>query len=131
MKAADISNEARPFQVSKVWAEALMKEYPLLPPSSSSLTHISLALLTSLSSPLLLLFYHVRYFAQSDLEKERQLPVTPFMDRDKVKVPQTQVNFIDSFLLPTFRLLNRVVPEFQPFVDGILENRRQWSETVS
>lgn len=96
MKAADISNEARPFPLSKTWADALMKEY----------------------------------FAQSDLEKERQLPVTPFMDRDKVKVPQTQINFIDSFLLPTFRLLNRVVPEFSVFVEGILENRRQWAEYV-
>lgn len=95
MKAADISNEARPFSISKLWAEALMQEY----------------------------------FAQSDLEKERKLPVTPFMDRDKVVVPQTQVNFIDSFLLPTFRLLNRIVPEIQPFVDGILENRKHWAES--
>lgn len=97
MKAADISNEARPFAVSKMWADALMKEY----------------------------------FAQSDLEKAKQLPVTPFMDPDKVKVPQTQVNFIDSFLLPTFRLLHKILPEFQPFVDGILENRRQWSESAA
>jgi hypothetical protein len=124
MKAADISNEARPFPVSKVWADALMKEYlsfylsftlsftPLLYPTSASFTL-------------------KRYFAQSNLEKQRQLPVTPFMDPDKVKISQTQVNFIDSFLLPTFRLLNKVVPEFQPFVDGILENRRRWSETAS
>jgi len=42
------------------------------------------------------------YFAQSDLEKAQKLPVTPFMDRDKVKVPHSQINFIDSFLLPTF-----------------------------
>eukprot|EP00026_Physarum_polycephalum_P010417 Phypoly_transcript_10581.p1 GENE.Phypoly_transcript_10581~~Phypoly_transcript_10581.p1 ORF type:complete len:305 (+),score=45.55 Phypoly_transcript_10581:195-1109(+) len=97
MKAADISNEARPFTVSKVWADALMKEY----------------------------------FAQSSLEKARQLPVTPFMDPDKVKIPQTQVNFIDSFILPTFRLLHKVVPDFQPFVDNILENRRLWSETAA
>lgn len=95
MKAADISNEARPFSVSKVWADALMTEY----------------------------------FAQSDLEKARQLPVTPFMDRDKVQVPQTQVNFIDSFLLPTFRLLTKIAPELQPFVDNIQENRKRWSET--
>lgn len=27
MKAADISNEARPFNVSKMWADALMQEY--------------------------------------------------------------------------------------------------------
>lgn len=37
MKAADISNEARPFNVSKMWADALMKEYLSyfsIPPSS-------------------------------------------------------------------------------------------------
>jgi len=96
MKAADISNEARPFPVSKVWAAALMEEY----------------------------------FNQSDLEKARQLPVTPFMDRDKVVVPQTQVNFIDSFLLPTFRALHKIIPEFQSIIDVITDNRKKWADSA-
>jgi len=96
MKAADISNEARPFPVSKLWADALMEEY----------------------------------FAQSDLEKARKLPVTPFMDRDKVQVPNSQINFIDSFLLPTFKTLHKIVPEFQPIIDVIVENRKRWAESA-
>lgn len=96
MKAADISNEARPFPVSKVWADALMEEY----------------------------------FAQSDLEKAQQLPVTPFMDRDKVQVNNSQIGFIDSFLLPTFKTLHKIVPEFQPMIDIIIENRKRWTESA-
>lgn len=96
MKAADISNEARPFPISKLWADALMEEY----------------------------------FAQSDLEKAQKLPVTPFMDRDKVQVPNSQIGFIDSFLLPTFKTLHKIVPEFQPMIDVIIENRKKWAESA-
>jgi len=93
VKAADISNEARPFNVSRQWADALMREY----------------------------------FAQSALEKAKSLPVTPFMDKDKVIVHQTQVNFIDTILLPTFTLLFKTIPEFQVHIDTINENKQSWA----
>jgi len=96
IKTADISNEARPFPVAKMWAGALMEEY----------------------------------FNQSDLEKARKLPVTPFMDRDIVKLPQSQISFIDTFLLPTFKSLHKVAPELQQFIDVITENRKKWAESA-
>lgn len=75
--------------------------------------------------------------------------MTPFMDRDKVQVPQTQVNFIDSFLLPTFKTLQKsiryslfpirkltflnfqLLPEFQQIIDVITENRKKWCEVAA
>jgi len=93
VKAADISNEVRPFDLSRQWARALMDEY----------------------------------FAQSDLEKMRGLPVTPFMDKDKVVVNQAQVNFIETFLQPTFELLHRLIPEMQQFIDNISANKAKWA----
>jgi len=97
VKAADISNEARPFDLAKSWAEALMNEY----------------------------------FAQSALEKTKALPVTPFMDKEKVVLPQTQLNFIDTFLLPTFQLLHKLLPEMQIFIDMIYKNKQKWGECCS
>lgn len=69
----------------------------------------------------------MRYFAQSALEKAKSLPVTPFMDKEKVIVHQTQVNFIDTILLPTFTLLLKTLPEFQTHIDSILVNKQSWA----
>jgi len=94
VKAADISNEARPFSLSRLWADALMREY----------------------------------FAQSELEKQSSLPVTPFMDKEKVIISQTQINFINTFLLPTFKLLHKVLPEMQTYIDTINTNKEEWAK---
>lgn len=48
--------------------------------------------------------------AQSDTEKLKGLPVTPFMDRDKVSKPSSQTNFIRFVLLPLFTELTKLFP---------------------
>uniref|UniRef100_A0AAV2L961 Phosphodiesterase n=1 Tax=Knipowitschia caucasica TaxID=637954 RepID=A0AAV2L961_KNICA len=50
------------------------------------------------------------FFNQSDTEKSRGLPVTPFMDRDKVSKPSSQTNFITFVLLPLFTELTKLFP---------------------
>lgn len=57
--------------------------------------------LTSLIPPTLL---------QSDVEKLEGLPVTPFMDRDKVTKPSSQTGFIRFVLLPLFIELANLFP---------------------
>lgn len=47
---------------------------------------------------------------QSDTEKLQGLPVTPFMDRDKVSKPSSQTNFIRFVLLPLFSELTKLFP---------------------
>lgn len=47
---------------------------------------------------------------QSDTEKLKGLPVTPFMDRDKVSKPSSQTNFIRFVLLPLFTELTKLFP---------------------
>lgn len=53
------------------------------------------------------------FFKQSDAEKLEGLPVTPFMDRDKVTKPSSQVSFIGLVLLPLFEALGELLPELQ------------------
>ncbi|XP_006610890.1 high affinity cGMP-specific 3',5'-cyclic phosphodiesterase 9A [Apis dorsata] len=48
------------------------------------------------------------FFKQSDAEKLEGLPVTPFMDRDKVTKPSSQVSFIGLVLLPLFEALGEL-----------------------
>lgn len=53
------------------------------------------------------------FFKQSDAEKLEGLPVTPFMDRDKVTKPSSQVSFIGLVLLPLFEALGELLPQLQ------------------
>ncbi|KAL6259557.1 hypothetical protein P5V15_009475 [Pogonomyrmex californicus] len=56
------------------------------------------------------------FFKQSDAEKLEGLPVTPFMDRDKVTKPSSQVSFIGLVLLPLFEALGELLPELQTLI---------------
>ncbi|XP_017759626.1 PREDICTED: uncharacterized protein LOC108550396 [Eufriesea mexicana] len=56
------------------------------------------------------------FFKQSDAEKLEGLPVTPFMDRDKVTKPSSQVSFIGLVLLPLFEALGVLLPELQSLI---------------
>ncbi|KAL7288515.1 hypothetical protein TKK_0017259, partial [Trichogramma kaykai] len=51
------------------------------------------------------------FFQQSDAEKLSGLPVTPFMDREKVTKPSSQCGFIGLVLLPLFSTLCELFPE--------------------
>jgi len=56
------------------------------------------------------------YFMQSDREKAEGLPVTAFMDRDKVTKPKAQIGFIKFVLLPMFDAVAKLFPQ----IDGAL-----------
>lgn len=58
------------------------------------------------------------FFAQSAAEKSEGLPVTPFMDPDKVSKPGSQVRFIGLVLLPLFEALGELLPEL---IDMIIQ----------
>ncbi|KAK7083946.1 High affinity cAMP-specific and IBMX-insensitive 3',5'-cyclic phosphodiesterase 9A, partial [Halocaridina rubra] len=56
------------------------------------------------------------FFNQSDLEKLEGLPVSPFMDREKVTKPSSQCSFIGFVLLPLFEALGKVLPELEDLI---------------
>ncbi|KAL0103203.1 hypothetical protein PUN28_017497 [Cardiocondyla obscurior] len=56
------------------------------------------------------------FFKQSDAEKLEGLPVTPFMDREKVTKASSQVSFIGLVLLPLFEALGELLPELQDLI---------------
>jgi len=53
------------------------------------------------------------YFQQSDKEKKDNLPVAPFMDRDRITKPIAQIGFIKYVLLPLFEALCKLYPEVE------------------
>lgn len=56
------------------------------------------------------------FFKQSDAEKLEGLPVTPFMDRDKITKPSSQCSFIGFVLLPLFEALGELFGELQDLI---------------
>ncbi|XP_059932643.1 high affinity cGMP-specific 3',5'-cyclic phosphodiesterase 9A isoform X2 [Gadus macrocephalus] len=50
------------------------------------------------------------FYNQGDMEKLEGLPVTPFMDRDKVTKPSSQTGFIRFVLMPLFIELANLFP---------------------
>ncbi|KAK5874798.1 hypothetical protein CesoFtcFv8_027353 [Champsocephalus esox] len=56
------------------------------------------------------------FFNQSDTEKLKGLPVSPFMDREKVSKPSSQTSFIGFVLLPLFSELTKLFPCLQQHI---------------
>ncbi|KAF6198707.1 hypothetical protein GE061_008459 [Apolygus lucorum] len=72
------------------------------------------------------------FFTQSDAEKIEGLPVTPFMDREKITKPSSQCSFIGFVLLPLFEALGELLTELVPMmidpVRSALEYYRRLNE---
>ena len=49
------------------------------------------------------------FFHQGDLEREQNLPISPFCDRFKADIPKDQKGFIQGVVKPLFVALNSVV----------------------
>lgn len=62
------------------------------------------------------------YFMQSDREKSEGLPVSPFMDRDKVTKPTAQIGFIKFVLIPLFEATTMVLPQLQTMITALRES---------
>lgn len=74
----------------------------------------------------------VEFRNQGDLEKERGLPVLPFMDRTiKLPLARFQSGFIEAIVLPLYEVLNQVPDlELDHAVANIKANLLRWREEV-
>jgi len=68
------------------------------------------------------------FFAQGDLEKDLQLPISPLCDRRTVKKPDSQIGFLKFVIRPTFVLLGEIIPRVETDIIPIIdENIRYWT----
>ncbi|XP_072281951.1 high affinity cGMP-specific 3',5'-cyclic phosphodiesterase 9A [Pyxicephalus adspersus] len=70
------------------------------------------------------------YFMQSDREKLEGLPVTPFMDRDKITKPKAQIGFIKFVLLPMFETVMKLFPQIEEVMVRPLQEARDHYEEL-
>ena len=53
------------------------------------------------------------FFAQGDLEKKNNLPVSFLCDRETVNVAESQPGFANFVVLPLYKALVEIVPDMQ------------------
>lgn len=70
------------------------------------------------------------FLAQSGLERQLQLPVTPFMDAEKIIVTKEQMNFIEKLCLPLYTQLAQVFPEVEKCCLQLEQNRDIWQDRL-
>jgi high affinity cGMP-specific 3',5'-cyclic phosphodiesterase 9 len=71
------------------------------------------------------------FFLQGDEEKKRNLPVSPFMDRNSPGLPAMQINFISGIVEALFRSLSQVLPSTQVLVKKLEANLDTWRSIQS
>lgn len=101
MKGADISNIARPFDISAAWARILINEFA----SQGDL--------------------------ESELQIPTCLFGGPPDKEDLLAAAQSQKGFMNLFGLPLFQGLSDIVPSISCSVDTLLENQRCWDERIA
>lgn len=68
----------------------------------------------------------MEFWAQGALEKERNLPVGPFNDPEKVKLNAAQAGFIKFAALELFQVLGRIDPAFNELVANLSANLERY-----
>ena len=62
------------------------------------------------------------------MEKLEGLPVTPFMDPERITKPSSQCSFIGFVLLPLFEALGEFLPELEVFLNICSEHRTKLNQ---
>ncbi|CAH8573252.1 unnamed protein product [Schistosoma intercalatum] len=72
-------------------------------------------------------FIYYEFFHQGDLEKSyNTIPLLSSFDREKAFIPELQIHFIDSIVLPCFKILSKFLPKFQSTLYTIHKNKQIW-----
>jgi len=66
------------------------------------------------------------FFQQGDAEKNYGETPIPMYDRDVANIPEIELGFLDYVSGPTYRNIAKMLPELEPFIRGVEENRARW-----
>lgn len=71
------------------------------------------------------------FFAQGDLEKSNNLPVSLLCDREITNITKAQIGFINYIVKPTFECLLRIVPECKEYMENINSNLKAFESKLA
>merc|ERR1711916_51567 len=70
------------------------------------------------------------FFAQGDKERQRGIPVSPFMDREHAMVPKSQVGFISFVVLPLAENWAEALESGDEVIRNLQNNLEYWRSKV-
>lgn len=68
------------------------------------------------------------FAAQSELERKNEFPLTPWMVKGRTPLHTTQINFIDSCIIPVFKELSHVLTSFAIYLEKLDEAKEIWAK---
>ena len=64
------------------------------------------------------------------MEKKENLPINFLCDRETTSIPKSQINFINFVVLPNFKLLVKLIPECDKYVENSESNIKKWENIL-
>jgi hypothetical protein len=68
------------------------------------------------------------FWKQGDLEKSMNLQVSFLCDRKSIDVPNSQIDFISNFIIPSYELIIDFLPELEYYKNNALLNIDEWKK---
>ncbi|XP_061164662.1 cGMP-dependent 3',5'-cyclic phosphodiesterase-like isoform X2 [Saccostrea echinata] len=68
------------------------------------------------------------FFSQGDMEKSLGQKPAEMMDRERARIPDLQIGFLDHIALPVYKLLADLFPASEIVRDTVVDNRRHWEK---
>ena len=75
-------------------------------------------------------FITTEFFNEGDMEKKENLPINFLCDRETTSIPKSQINFINFVVLPNFKLLVKLIPECDKYVENSESNIKKWENIL-
>lgn len=70
------------------------------------------------------------FFDQGEAEKEADIPVSMFMDRETTNIAKCQLGFINVIVTPLFGALGEFLPGVQPCITNLGNNKAFWDNNI-
>nr|CCA15424.1 PhosphoDiEsterase family member (pde1) putative [Albugo laibachii Nc14] len=71
------------------------------------------------------------FFVQGDMEKQLNMPISPFMDRETIVLKKMQVGFADFIVIPLFTIWAQLLPQVQAGPFKVLQGNREFWANLS
>lgn len=68
------------------------------------------------------------FFSQGDMEKSLGQKPAEMMDRERARIPDLQIGFLDHIALPVYKVLADLFPASDIVRDTVVDNRRHWEK---
>ena len=73
---------------------------------------------------------YAEFFAQGDLEKQHNFPVSQFMDRATTNIAKASGGFIDIIIKPAYTTAIQVFPKLDFIEQDLDRNKERWNRIV-